>query len=493
MVLQLALVIISAWTRSAFTLQADLPTRHERRLAIGSQCRHGADCLSGRCGPLSDTACTARSRLCECQGRHGGEPCEANAECESAVCLQPSLTCKAVPLVPEMNEDTLELQRLVFEHQNTGRTLKLKRDEIVTTIVINGSIRIEGFEGKLTLDELMADDGRPPLGKLPAIVMVSNFPAPVFNIGPGDHRFSKEVMCTVGCASFASFYHSRSRMLTDISIKGVQLVGNIDRVSVHGKTKELYSGTTREGAVPGLPQRRALCLQKENPFFRKYEYEACTQIDELDFSRDAFNYVVSSTSNLSAIGGYSFIMDEKCTKVYGYGCKNVKASVVSISSVNGVTFEDTFVRNGNSACISAFFNSNNIKILRSRLHTSMYDGFGPDMLHDAQIHDSVLGPFGEHAAISISNGLEPAGTVRVSNTHFIGSRIPVYVNSNNKYEFEQCTVDGKPSCELCQGPKAKGACECSLSRNSKGHRVIDGAKRDKSAGKAKMSFWKWFR
>lgn len=138
---------------------------------------------------------------------------------------------------------------------------------------------------------------------------------------------------------------------------------------------------------------------------------------------------------------------------------------MTITSAKGVTISDVFVVNGNSACISAYFNSAEITILRVRLHTAMFDGFGPDMLHSAKVLDSVIGPFPEHAGISISNlqNPPPPGTIVVSNTHFVNCGTPAFLNSDNHWELMGCTVNGDFSCDVCGGPRA-GDCQCTKER-----------------------------
>lgn len=368
------------------------------------------------------------------------------------------------PTPLEVSQDTRDLQALVDKFTGSSEPLRIARDyEVTTSIVISGPIVIEGYAGTLTAGELRSADGAPPQGKLPTIIMTSNLPAPVFNIGPGHGAFSKESMCGSGCTGWYHYYTNRSHMMSNVTIKGLHIVGNYKKVTVKGLKGPLTSGTILGGQVPGLPERKGLCEKQGSTFFKTYEYEKCTQIQELDFTRDAFSYLISATPDKKAPGGYKYKTNAACAAKYAFGCKNVKGSAITITAVSGVSISDTFVVNGNSACISAFFNSDDITLQRSRLHTAMYDGFGPDMLHSARILDSVFGPFG-NAGISISNGLKPAGSVLVSNTDFVKCGLPAYLNSNNKWRFMGCTVNGAPSCDVCKGPRAETTCSCTMKR-----------------------------
>lgn len=236
---------------------------------------------------------------------------------------RPDISMKDAPMYPIPSQDTLDLQALVDKYTGSSDVLSIDRDyELTTSIIIKGPIHIEGFRGQLTMSELMSADGSPPVGKLPTIIMVSNLPAPVFNIGPG-WPFSKEEMCTNGCDGWWDFYHNRDNFISNVIIKGLYIVGNYRPMFVQGLTKFLVSGNIYGDVVPGLPQRKGLCEDGSSQFFQTYEYESCDQIQELDFTRDAFGYIVTATPDPTAKGGYKYTMNTTCAEKYYGGCKNV--------------------------------------------------------------------------------------------------------------------------------------------------------------------------
>ena len=358
-----------------------------------------------------------------------------------------SPTCRALPFSPSCcNNPVVDTLQQKIDATPPGGTVFVTEDHrLLRGLLITKPLRLVGKKAN---------------GEKAALILVSLLPTAVIRVGPSPESGFANI-CKVGCDVYqaAPSYPGRGykfghNLLDGVSLENLEIVGNYKPTVTQGiPSGALYdSGGEFQGAVgsvPGLSDRLCFFAASSSGAKVLSEYyfwhgsnEASPALMgalcEYDFSDDAFAVLVEPYSCAAPPTSCAPLRIQSGCEGYFWGCKNVKASALTVIQTQSTRVANCTIKNGLSASVSCFFGCVDFGMSQCVLGGARYDCFGPDSLESATLDNMVFEPT-NNCAISVSGPASFSGKIEVSGQFSFSCS--GYLGSGNSFEFSPTSTD----------------------------------------------------